>query len=181
MKKLILLMVLFAFNNSTFASDMEVVEVRRNITLSDDDPIYKDFYIQADSGLKKNLVVKATRKLTVRDSGQKNVGEFKTTVGLLKIIHVEGKVAVAREFRLIPRDEAPMLEQTGIMIGDSIDLSDSFTDTSKPPQKRKTASAPATTEPTQTVAPQAPAGTEPATLIPGSPIPLKSDTPTHEI
>lgn len=118
---------------STFAAN-EIVDVRRNITLSEDEVPVKDFYIKiADSGgLKKNLVVKAVRKINVKDSGLKSVGDFMATVGLLKIIHVEGKVAVAREFKLVPRDNEPMLEQIGIMTGDEIDLSDSYIDTSKP-------------------------------------------------
>ncbi len=118
---------------STLAAS-EIVDVRRNITLSDEEVPVKDFYIKiADSGgLKKNLVVKAVRKINVKDTGLKSVGDFMATVGLLKIIHVEGKVAVAREFKLVPRDNEPMLEQIGIMTGDEIELSDSFIDTSKP-------------------------------------------------
>ncbi len=114
------------------SSDIEVVEVKRNIQLADTDPVYKDFYLNAsDSGLKKNLVVKATRKITVKNQGQKVIGTFKTTVGLLKIIHVESGVAVARLFELTPRDEQPMLEQSGIMIGDQIDMDGSFIDNKK--------------------------------------------------
>ncbi len=117
----------------------EIVDVRRNITLSDDEVPTKDFYIKvADGGgLKKNMVVKATRKLNVKDTSQKPVGDFNTVVGLVKIIHVEGTVAIAREFKLLPRTDQPMLEQIGIMTGDQIDLSDSFVDTSKPVEAKK--------------------------------------------
>ena len=115
------------------ADAIEVVDVRRNIQLADTDPIYKDFYLNASdsSGLKKNLVVKATRKITVKNQGSKVIGTFKTTVGLLKIIQVEGGVAIARLFELTPREELPMLEQTGIMIGDQIDTDGSFIDNKK--------------------------------------------------
>ena len=114
------------------ASDIEVVEVKRNIQLADTDPIYRDYYINAtDSGLKKNLVVKATRKITVKNQGQKVIGTFKTTVGLLKIIQVDGGVAIARLLELTPREDHPMLEQTGIMIGDQIDMDGSFIDNKK--------------------------------------------------
>ncbi|AZZ35819.1 hypothetical protein CIK05_03060 [Bdellovibrio sp. qaytius] len=115
------------------SSDIEVVEVKRNIQLADTDPIYKDFYINAadNSTLKKNLIVKATRKISVKNQGQKVIGTFKTTVGLLKIIQVDGGVAVARLFELTPREDQPMLEQTGIMIGDQIDTDGSFIDSKK--------------------------------------------------
>ncbi|MBC7398044.1 MAG: hypothetical protein H7333_11425, partial [Bdellovibrionales bacterium] len=44
---------------STFAQDLNIVDVRRHITLADDDVVYKDFYINGGEGdgLKKNLVV----------------------------------------------------------------------------------------------------------------------------
>ncbi len=122
-------------------SDVSVVDVRRNITLSDDDPVYKDFYLNAGpgSGLKKNLVVTAVRKLNIRDaSGANAIGEIMVPVGQLKIIAVYDRIAVAREFTLLSRDELPMLEQVGIMSGDRIDLQGAFIDNSKP-KKRKVA------------------------------------------
>ncbi|UXR64373.1 hypothetical protein EZJ49_14990 [Bdellovibrio bacteriovorus] len=135
---------------------MSVVDVRRNITLSEDDTVYKDFYINvtAGSGLKKNLVVTAVRKINVRDaSGANAVGEIMVPVGQLKIIAVYDRVAVAREFTLLSRDELPMLEQIGIMTGDRIDLGGSFIDNSKP-KRRKVSEADtpaAATSPTVTV------------------------------
>lgn len=134
---LALCLFLSTISSAAFATS-EIVDVHRNITLSDDETPTKDFYIKIDgASLKKNLVIKAVRKVTVKDSSQKAVGDFKTVVGLLKVIHVEGAVAVAREFKLLPRTELPMLEQIGIMSGDEIDLSDSFTDTSKPHENKK--------------------------------------------
>lgn len=115
------------------APEIEVIDVRRNIQLADTDPVYKDFYLNAseNSALKKNLIVKATRQITVKNQGQKVIGTFKTTVGLLKIIQVDGGVAVARLVELTPREDHPMLEQIGIMIGDEIDMDGSFIDNKK--------------------------------------------------
>ena len=125
-----------AFTSSLFiltaqnvrAEDLiEIVEVKRNITLSDSDPVYKDYYLNSgsSSGLKKNLIVKVKRQVSVKNDMQKLIGQFHTVVGFLKIIHVEGSVAVAREVRLESRENEPMLEQIGIMVGDQIDLTDS--------------------------------------------------------
>ncbi len=121
------------FSRVLASSGIEVIDVRRNIQMADTDPVYKDFYLNAaeNSSLKKNLIVKATRKITVKNQGQKVIGTFKTTVGLLKIIQVDGGVAVARLFELTPREDHPMLEQTGIMIGDQIDTDGSFIDNKK--------------------------------------------------
>ncbi|WII73178.1 hypothetical protein QJS83_04735 [Bdellovibrio sp. 22V] len=148
-----ILMILFGFTHESKAADISIVDVRRNITMAEDDPVYKDFYINAGptSGLKKNLVVTAVRKINIRDaSGANAVGEILVPVGQLKIIAVYDRVAVAREFTLLSRDELPMLEQTGIMAGDRIELKGSFIDNSKP-KPRKTASETALPAGTTTV------------------------------
>lgn len=122
-----------------FASDINVIEVRRNIPLSDDAPVYKDFYINAgiEAGLKKNLVVNVTRKLAVRDAtGTQNFGEVEITVGQLRIIASQGRVAIARLHKFTSRDEEPMLEQTGIMTGDKIEMDGSFIDNKKGSAKK---------------------------------------------
>lgn len=144
----LLFMLFFGFTTESKAQDISIVDVRRNITLAEGDPVYKDFYIAAGpgSGLKKNLVVNAVRKINIRDaSGANAVGEILVPVGQLKIIAIYDKIAVAREFKLHSRDELPMLEQIGIMTGDRIDLQGAFTDTSKPKKKREVAATTVTT------------------------------------
>ena len=152
-----------------FALDMSVVEVKRNITLSDDDPVYKDFYINAGDGspLRKNMVVNVKRKVSIKDFGSKTIGDFEAAVGQLKIIHVGNKVSVAREFKLTPRDEEPMLEQTGIMIGDKVDLEKSFIDNTKPVYKRKTSETepPAAQKEAQTASVSTPSAVTPPVNI----------------
>lgn len=148
-----------------WAEDLSVIDVRRNITLADDDPVYKDFYLAgATGGLKKNLVVTAIRKISVRDaSGAQAFGEIQVPVGQLRVIAVYGKLAVAREYKLLSRDELPMLEQIGIMTGDKIDLQGSFVD-NKPPVKPKRHVSEITPIPTLTVA----VATTPAPLSTGT-------------
>ncbi|WP_413612617.1 hypothetical protein [Bdellovibrio sp. HCB-110] len=140
MMKMFVFILTIGFATSARAAEPTVVDVRRNITLSEDDTVYKDFYINGTAGLKKNLVVTAVRKINIRDaSGASAVGEIFVPVGQLKIIAVFDKVAVAREYTLLSRDELPMLEQTGIMTGDRIEVKGSFIDNSKPKPKRKVA------------------------------------------
>jgi hypothetical protein len=122
------------------AEELGIVDVRRHITLADDDIVYKDFYLNGGEaeGLKKNLVVTAFRKIQVRDaSGSQGYGEIQVPVGQLRVIAVYGKVSVAREYKLLSRDELPMLEQTGLMSGDRIDLKGAFVDTAKPKYVKK--------------------------------------------
>lgn len=129
----ILFTLFLTFSLRTLAEEMTIFEVHRNIPLADNDPIYKDFYIKGNeaSGLKKNLVVQVNRKMTLRDaSGSQVMGEVVAPVGQLKVIAVYGKIAVAREYKNYSREDLPMLETPWFMIGDSIELKDSFLDKS---------------------------------------------------
>lgn len=135
----VMLAVLFAWEVFAEAEELTIVEARRNIPLADTDPVFQDYYINSgnDQGLKQNLVVTAVRKIAVRDAtGTQSYGDMQVPVGQLKIIAVGEKFAVAREYKIIPRDEQPMLEQTGIMIGDKIDIKGSFVDNHKLPVKK---------------------------------------------
>jgi hypothetical protein len=121
------------FSLTSFAEEMNIFEVRRNIAMSDSDPVYKDFYIKGNEalGLKKNLVVQVQRKMTLRDSsGSQVMGEIMAPVGQLKIIAVYGKIAVAREYKIYSREDLPMLDNPWFMIGDTIELKESFLDKS---------------------------------------------------
>lgn len=135
------LVFIFLFSNWAFAQnpEMMVIDVRKNIPLADTDPVYKDFYINAglENGLKKHQVITVVRKFSIRDStGAQTYGELVVPVGRLKLISVQNRVAVAREFNLISREDEPMLEQIGLMVGDRLDLTDSFIDNKKGSAKK---------------------------------------------
>lgn len=120
------------------SNDLSIIDVRRNIPLSDTDPVYKDYYINAgvESGLKENLVITVLRKTNIKDaSGTQSYGDILIPVGRLKIIAAYHRVAVAREFQLISRESQPMLEQVGLMNGDRVDLAGSFIDNKKASDK----------------------------------------------
>jgi hypothetical protein len=98
-----ILAFLFTLSLKSNSEEISIFEVKRNIPLSDSDPIFRDFYLKNDDSksLKKNLVVQVTRKITLRDSaGSQVIGEIMAPVGQLKIIAVYGRIAVAREFPL---------------------------------------------------------------------------------
>tara|TARA_B110001454_G_scaffold219111_1_gene250070 strand:+ start:81311 stop:81688 length:378 start_codon:yes stop_codon:yes gene_type:complete len=122
--KWILVLALLGMHSLASADEISIFEVRRNIPLSDTDPVYKDFYIKNGDGakLKKNQVYTVTRKVTLRDaSGSQVMGEIQAPVGQLKIIAVYGKIAVAREVKTFSREELPMLDNPWFMIGDSLE------------------------------------------------------------
>lgn len=120
------------------SNELSIIDVRRNIPLADTDPVYKDYYINAgvESGLKENLVITVLRKTNIKDaSGTQSYGDILIPVGRLKIIAAYHRVAVAREFQLMSRENQPMLEQVGLMNGDRVDLAGSFIDNKKASDK----------------------------------------------
>lgn len=128
---LLILLSITSLSSVGLSKEISIVNVRRNIPLSEEEKPYKDFYINAgeSDGLKKNLVITATRKVQIRDaSGAQSFGEIKIPVGQLKIIATYGNLAVAREYKLLSREDLPMLEQIGIMSGDLIDITEAFVD-----------------------------------------------------
>ncbi len=134
-------LILFA---SLAKAEITIIDVRKNIPLSDEDPSYTDFYLNAgdNEGLKKNMVVTVFRTINVRDaSGAQSFGEISIPVGQVKVVAVFQKIAVGREYKLLPRDVNPMLEQIGLMSGDRIELKDSFVDNSVPKRKPQAVAA----------------------------------------
>lgn len=120
--KWILIAALLGLQSLAKADEISIFEVRRNIPLSDTDPVFKDFYIKGGEKLKKNQVYTVTRKVTMRDAaGSQVMGEVQAPVGQLKIIAVYGKIAVAREVKLFSREELPMVDYPWFMIGDSLE------------------------------------------------------------
>jgi hypothetical protein len=139
----VVLLLLFAWE--AFAVEpLTIVEVRRNIPLSEKDTVYRDYYITggASDGLKQHMVVEAVRKIGIKDpSGAQTVGEIQIPVAQLKIIYVGDKVSIGRMYKEISREDQGMLEQTGVQVGDHLELKSSFVDNRKPPVKTQESDA----------------------------------------
>lgn len=120
-------------SNIAQARNAYIFDVKRNIPMSEYEPIYKDYYINAgkEAGLKKNLVFDVVRYVSLKDlSSQGNGEDLVVPVGQLKVLFVQNSVAVARLAKLYSREDLPTLDQVGIMVGDRIDLKNSFLDRS---------------------------------------------------
>jgi hypothetical protein len=125
-----------------FAVDNEIIHVQRNLPMSEEEPIFKDYYISggAQSGLKENLVVKVMRTVHVGKGGKSTDGmKLEVPVGLLKIIYVRSQMAVARLYAAQDIEKTPSLDTPAILIGDTVDLTGSFVDTKKQAIKAKEA------------------------------------------
>lgn len=102
--------------------EAKIIEIKTSIPLSETENKVKDYYIYGSVGkLKPNSVVKVVRKSSVRDHklGQ-NVAEILIPVATMKIIYSENSIAVGRELKPISRENEPLLEQIGIMVGDQV-------------------------------------------------------------
>lgn len=168
----VLLVSLFAWE--ACSEELSIVQVHRSIPLSDEEPVYKDVYINggSNSGLKNNLVISAYRKVIVKDAtGSQPIGEIMIPVGQLKVIFVGPKVAIAREYKNAQLESTPTLDQPGFQLGDTIELKGSFVDNKKPQTTVASASTtPATVTPaanTEVAAAQSSANTS-TTAIPAA-------------
>ncbi len=127
---LITIAILASFNSSITKAEMQVIQVRRNIPLSDDEAVYKDYYLSggSKSGLRVNLVVPVQRWINLRENSQAQDQSMKILepVGWLKVIFVQDQLAVARLFESVDYSMGPVLEQPGIMMGDIITLDHSY-------------------------------------------------------
>jgi hypothetical protein len=139
----ILVLVFFLFSGGAqwaYSANNEIIHVQRSLSMGEDDPVYKDFYINMgkSSGLKENMVVNVTRIVHVGKGGKAIDGmKIEVPVGQLKIIYVQLEMAVARLYSSQDIEKTPTLETPAILIGDTIDLKDAFMDIKKQAVKPK--------------------------------------------
>lgn len=121
--RIYILFLILILMNVAQAENISVVDVKRNIQMSESEPAYRDYYINAGSnqGFKKDMVVHVVRKKIVHDStGTKSYGELELPVGELKIIFANERLSIAREQKSIDLAKSPVLDQNAIMVGDSV-------------------------------------------------------------
>lgn len=107
------------------AGDITIFEVHKNIPLNNDEIVYKDYYISggATDGIKKGMVLTVNRKSPIHDNlKNKSQGFLLNAMGRVQIIHVEQEFSIARLFAVQERDNAPLADLDGVMVGDFVDL-----------------------------------------------------------
>lgn len=151
----ILLVLPFVVSLRVMAEDIQIFDLRKSLTLSDQEVAYRDYYLSKgyESGLRVGMVVTVKRKQPLYNNIQnRSAGDLNVAVGRVKIIHVESGLAVARDHSQFSRENLPILEDNFIMIGDDIDLSSASMDQeSKAGKKEKSSSH---NEPTPTLEPK---------------------------
>jgi hypothetical protein len=112
------------FFSSALAAEGNVYQVYRAIDLgTTDEAPPKDIFISmgSEQGVKKGSVLDVYRKISSFDNlTQKHMGDHMIPVGKIKIIHVDGKTAIARADRFVSVDQEPALLPQAVMIGDVV-------------------------------------------------------------
>lgn len=114
-------------------ADLTIFDVRKNLPMSDSEPVYRDFIINGgtESGLSVGMVLTVQRRIPLYDNYQnRSAGDLSVKVAKIKIIHVQKGLAVARLHSEFTRESTPLLEDPYIMVGDLVDLSSATSDKS---------------------------------------------------
>lgn len=154
-----------------------IFDVRRSLPLEPDEPVYKDFYINAgaEAGFKKGMYLIVVRPVPVHDPVQnKQQGELAINVARLQVIHVSHSLTVARLHSEFTEDERPTLEFESVMIGDRIDPSSMTMET--PNQKKRSKAAATIAKPAESRS-EAKAETKREDVPSPQPAPPKAEIP----
>ncbi len=168
-----------AVSNAAFAGDLTIFDVRKNLPMSDTEIVYRDFYINggSESGLNSGMVITVERRMPLYDNYQnRSAGDLQLKVAKIKIIHVQKGISVARLFSEFTRENAPILEDNFIMVGDRLDM-DSATSEKDSGKDSKKAEAESAAEPVaSSPAPQPQSRPEPAQIVVNS-VKVSSEAP----
>lgn len=125
MQPFIFLITLLILTPFLYAKDVFVFDVRKNLTMSDNDPVYRDYYINAgrNHGIRPGMMIAVTRRQALYDSyTNSSPGDLSVLVGKVKIIQASDTVSVARLVGLVSHDKIPILDVEAIMIGDHLEV-----------------------------------------------------------
>jgi hypothetical protein len=120
---LINLIVVFAFE--AFSKEVQVIDIRKNLKLANDDKEFTDYYLNAgnDLGIKPGTLFTLYRRISVIDRLGTNQGRpLSIPVGKIKIIYVAKDLSVARVDKLEKNETSPLLDYRGVMLGDLINV-----------------------------------------------------------
>lgn len=102
-----------------------VIEVRKTISMSKNDKVYKNYFINGGEllGLKKGTIVDVLRRLPLHDPIKNiSIGDLRVKVGEIEIIHADTLLSVARLISQDSPENRPVLDYEAVMVGDRLDL-----------------------------------------------------------
>jgi hypothetical protein len=90
-----------------------VIEVRKTISMSKNDKVYKNYFINGGEllGLKKGTIVDVLRRLPMHDPIKNiSIGDLRVKVGEIEIIHSDALLSVARLISQDSPENRPVLD-----------------------------------------------------------------------
>lgn len=117
------LVILFA--TQAFGSEVQIIEIRKNLALKNSDEVSTDYYLNAGEnlGLKPGTLFTLYRRVSVTDRLGSTQGKpMAIPVGKIRILYVSRDLSVARLHNLQKFDKSPILEYQSVMLGDVINV-----------------------------------------------------------
>lgn len=115
--------LVFLFASNAEAKEVQIIEMRKNLTLKNDEKVQTDYFLNAGTelGIKPGTVFTLYRRLSVLDRfGGTQARPLSVPVGKIKIIYTAKNVSVARLHQLEGSEKLPSLEYRSVMLGDLI-------------------------------------------------------------
>lgn len=117
-------MCLYLGTPSAFA-DTSVFLVKKSLKMENEAQPKHDYYINAGAkdGLKRGMVIKLFRRVPFQDTTMVKINEqLEIPIVELKLIHVQNSLAVGRVHKYLLGDNSPILDYSGVMLGDRVNL-----------------------------------------------------------
>ena len=116
----VIVITLFAWE--AISEEAQIIEVKHNIPMSNNAPLYKDLYVNV-GGLKKNSlwIVKRKTKIKTAIGNSKEEQDVLVPVGEVKVIDSMANVSIARENSINNPDQNPVIDVQGVLIGDIVE------------------------------------------------------------
>jgi len=144
--------LVFLFASQVFATEVQIIEIRRSLPLKNLEPVLTDYYLNAGEnlGIKPGTLFTLYRRVSVIDRLGGNQGKpLAIPVGKIKIMYVSREMSVARVHAIQSFDKSPLLEFQSIMMGDVINVGSA--EMSKDEAEKTSTTRDVATEPTQII------------------------------
>lgn len=105
--------------------EFNIFDVRKSLGLSDDEPVYHDFYINmgTEDGVKVGNKLLVYRKVPVLDIYRnKAQADLIAPVAQIIVIHAQASLSIARMVKVIDPRKAPVLQWGSVMVGDRVEF-----------------------------------------------------------
>jgi hypothetical protein len=123
--------------NSAYAVtvDFTVFDARKTLPLSDDEPVYRDYYVNmgVEAGVKIGSVLSVYRKIPLVDVyTNKAPGDLIVEVARIQVIHTQHSLSVGRVVSGSNYKSIPVVQYEKVMLGDRVDFAAVQTVAKKP-------------------------------------------------